>query len=468
MNTRQIGAGNAPKVRYPKPQHKNKHHKIELSGGDEGKQKEWLIIYYGAGDNNLTDYLYSDLNEVEAVGSDENTHIVALFDAGVKSTGQAQQSQQNQQNQQAQQTGNQQSPRREGHSTVKNPPYQVPAEFEGAKIFYLKPDKDRRKVNSPVIADLGQVNTADPDFMADVISAIIKKYPAKHVAIIVSDHGGGWLGAIEDEHPKETFMNLKNIKKMAEKVHKRLGRKIDLLGWDACLMASAEVVTALAPHVKIMVASEESEGGDGWPYPNIFAKTAIKNIQSTLRQKIDATPEELAQMIVHGASTSPDQIETLAAIKTTNVRRAKTLMKLVDDFSLAVLKAIEKDPSMKQKLQSLYRQTEDFGGWYFDFIDVFDFARRVAQSKDITDKELKKRAEELFNYRKKIIIANFRNESKHPHAYGLQAEGSSRMVKKESYKDTDWAKNTHWDEMIALIGSYGKDENEKPKPKPKV
>ncbi len=401
--------------------------KVQLSGGDEGVKKEWLIIYYGAGDNNLTDYLYADMNEVENVGSDKNTHIVAFFDAG---------------------KGHSSYPWSGGAdhkvSDAKNPPYSIPTPFKGAKIFYLKKDNDPRKVTSPVLADLGQVNSADPKFMADVIASIMEKYPAKHVAVIISDHGGGWQGAVEDDS-HGGFMRLNTIKEAIKGVYERTGRKIDLLGWDACLMGSAEVAYALKPYVNIMVGSEQFEGGDGWPYPDIFSTGALKKLQEALSKKLNVSPEDFAKMIVRGASQSPRQIKTLSA---TDLRKMDEFAKKLNAFTDAILKNNTDTTAIKNAL----RATETFGRPYMTYVDIFDFARRVAESKDIKDQNLKKAAKELFQFRKEIIIANHRNESYHPHAYGLQAEGTKKGASHHAYQATDFAKDTTWDEAMKKVG----------------
>src|SRR5262249_11345426 len=55
------------------------------------------------------------------------------------------------------------------------------------------------------------------------------------------------------------------------KAHKELGRPLDLLGMDACLMSCLEVAFQSAADVKTVVSSEELEPGDGWPYDKILA-----------------------------------------------------------------------------------------------------------------------------------------------------------------------------------------------------
>ncbi len=404
----------APKVQTPVKVADLKARKQEIREGvvsdkvqiDEGKEKEWLIIYYGGADNNLTSYLHDDLNEIEKHGSDQNIHMVALFDAGKRTR-----------------------------------------PFQGAKVFYLQPDNDLSKINSPVIKNLGQVNTADPEFMANFIAEMMKRFPAKHVAVIISDHGGGWHGAVEDDS-HGGFMNLSDIRDAFKKVYQKTGRKVDVVGWDACLMAMGEVGYALSPYVNLMVASEQTEGADGWPYPHIFTSEVLKALKQTLEMAIAKkgtfSPEDFAKTIVKAAESSPYTIKTLSAV---DLRKAKEFAQKVDAFAKAILKT----DTPRTTLKDLVRKTEHF---YGSFRDIADFARRVAESKDIKDKNLRKAAKELYDYiTKEYVIANHRTESYHPNAYGVSIEMPTWGSPSSSYKNTDFAKDTSWDEAMAKINS---------------
>ena len=46
--------------------------------------------------------------------------------------------------------------------------------------------------------------------------------------------------------------------------------QIDIIGFDACLMAQLEVFTAVAPHARYSLASEEVEPALGWAYAAIL------------------------------------------------------------------------------------------------------------------------------------------------------------------------------------------------------
>ena len=56
--------------------------------------------------------------------------------------------------------------------------------------------------------------------------------------------------------------------------------KIDVIGFDACLMSMLETAYALRDHGAVMVASEELEPGDGWSYDN-FLKPLVADPAGT-------------------------------------------------------------------------------------------------------------------------------------------------------------------------------------------
>ncbi|MEV0615454.1 clostripain-related cysteine peptidase [Nonomuraea sp. NPDC050404] len=57
-------------------------------------------------------------------------------------------------------------------------------------------------------------------------------------------------------------------------VHEELGRPLDLLGMDACLMSNLEVCYEIREHAAVVVGSEELEPNEGWPYTEILSAMA--------------------------------------------------------------------------------------------------------------------------------------------------------------------------------------------------
>ncbi len=105
-------------------------------------------------------------------------------------------------------------------------------------------------------------NMADPSTLRDFLQWGVKTYPAQKTMVIMWDHGGAVLGAIEDEIYNDAFMSVPQF----VSAFRDAGIKFEAIGFDACLMASVEVASMLSPYAHYLIASEETEPGSGWDY----------------------------------------------------------------------------------------------------------------------------------------------------------------------------------------------------------
>jgi len=469
---------------------------------EEGKKKKWLVIHYGAGDNNLVNFIFSDTDELEKVGSDINTHVVSILDLG-----------------------------------------KLSSKFKGARIFYLKQDNKDGVITSPVIKNLGQVNMADPVFMANVLKQIIKRFPADHIAIFIGDHGAGWEGAVEDDSAGGKFMKIGEIREALESVAKEMGKKIDVLAFDACLMAMAEVGYELKDAVKYMVASEQLEGAGGYNYTKLFSKAmadALKSLQQASLLKINVGPEEFSKIIVDAAKEYSYDIETISAV---DLDKAKELADAINSFAetvinksneaqlAAVLENYKKlsgkieelknsqsnanydkvlevvknyntllgllsnllntqskaDPNLEKEIEklkefnakvnellsvystlSLSKDIQDLFSelnttdakkikekiskaqqFYGTFRDLKDFMRLIVEDKTISE-EVRNKAQEVIKKVDEYVVAEF-HVGKYPGANGVTIELPSWGTPPSAYQETLFAKDTKWDEMLKKI-----------------
>jgi hypothetical protein len=79
------------------------------------------------------------------------------------------------------------------------------------------------------------------------------------------------------------------LKRVLARAQRLLGRKVDVVGMDACLMTMLEVAYQLKDHAKVLVGSEELEPGAGWPHSLILAD---------LTKNSKMTPAELGATVV--------------------------------------------------------------------------------------------------------------------------------------------------------------------------
>jgi hypothetical protein len=209
-------------------------------------------------------------------------------------------------------------------------------------------------------------------------------------------------------------------------------------------MASTEVAYELRDRAAYMVASQESEGADGWPYARILTDKILKSIREALIHKIDLAPRELAVKVVKESAQNPEDLPTMSAVD-------MGVMAEVAKASDALAKQIIATSTPKDVLKEIIGDTESFGG----FKDEYDFAGRIAGSGKIKDQKLKAAAKGVMAALKKAVIAE-QHSSSHPDAHGLHIELPSWGGEPSSdYKKLEFAKDTRWDEALEKISREG-------------
>lgn len=214
--------------------------------------EKWLVmLYQDADDKVLEQDIYLDLNEAERAGSSDAVQIVAQID------------------------------RYQGS-------FSGDGNWTSAKRFYVTRDDDLNTVRSQELADLGEVNMSDGQTLVDFVTWAMAAYPADKYALILSDHGMGWPGGWSDPTASGTGgasvplaqrlgdqLFLDELDGALTTIRQQTGLdKFELIGMDACLMGHLEVFSALQPHARYAVASQETEPAVGWAYASF-----LRNLQ---------------------------------------------------------------------------------------------------------------------------------------------------------------------------------------------
>ncbi len=114
-------------------------------------------------------------------------------------------------------------------------------------------------------AKVGKRSMVDPDTLADFIQFSASEFPADRYMLILWDHGGGSLTAFGyDELFPGDSMSLDEI----DQALKAGGVQFDMIGFDACLMATLETALVAGQYGDYLIASEAVEPGTGWYYTN--------------------------------------------------------------------------------------------------------------------------------------------------------------------------------------------------------
>lgn len=245
----------------------------------------WLVmLYVDADDELLEGDFYLDLNEAELVGSSDQVHIVAQVD------------------------------RFEGG-------FAGDGDWTTAKRFYLTQDTDIDAVASEELMDLGEVNMADPNTLADFVAWAVETYPADKYVLILSDHGSGWPGGWYDQTAPGDWITPLELEAALAYVQDNTSLdQFELVGFDACLMSSLEIYTAIAAYTRYSVASEEVEPSLGWAYAGFL---------SDLVDNPGMSGADLAESIVHHYIEG-DVVAQVAAPEYIENRKVNSTLSAVD------------------------------------------------------------------------------------------------------------------------------------------
>lgn len=195
-------------------------------------QAEWTVLVYLDGDNDLEQEALDDFAEMASVGSNKSLNIVVQFDR---------------------------------ISSAEDWDSRASGDWRGVKRFRVERNQKPTKANQ--LADLGEQNMGDPRTLADFAAWGIARYPARHYALIFWDHGAAWPGVANDDSSDGDLLTLPELSQALADVRVRTGvQKLDLIGFDACLMGQIDVLQAIAPFGQVAIGSADLEPGQGWAW----------------------------------------------------------------------------------------------------------------------------------------------------------------------------------------------------------
>ncbi|MBI3945000.1 MAG: hypothetical protein HY321_03710 [Armatimonadetes bacterium] len=204
------------------------------SGNERPGRRLWTVMVYMDGDNDLEAFGIQDLNEMERVGSSDEVAIVVLFD------------------------------RIAGFSDADGG-------WTGARRYLVRRDDDSGAIGSKLLEDLGEVDMARPETLRGFVRQAAEEFPADRFALVLWNHGAGWRrrdptrGVIFDD-TSNTFMTMDDLAAGLDLPDVPL----DLVAFDASLMAELEVAHQIRDRAALLVASEESPPATGYPYDAIL------------------------------------------------------------------------------------------------------------------------------------------------------------------------------------------------------
>ena len=264
-------------------------------------------------------------------------------------------------------------------------------------------DMSRTGEDRIVAQTKGNANMGDPQTLSSFLNFCGEYYPADHNALILWDHGGGPLwGYGSDELYDSDSLLLDEMKAAmdASPFHGgENGKKLDFIGFDACLMGSLECMTIWKDYADYYIGSEEMEPGDGWDYSFLKVlqgKTETGEERSQGKTETGEAASQgkaeargIAEAIIRSfesyyankrsATYNPDL--TLSCVDLSRIDRVNEAL---DALAVRMKEAVEdggypalvKDRA-ETKSFGISRNSEGDVRFYFDLVDIGDFAEHM-------------------------------------------------------------------------------------------
>lgn len=306
--------------------------------------KKWTIMVHLAADNNLYSFGLEDMNEMEAGINPEDVNVVVLFDGTSQ-----------------------------GDSAV----YTIQKDPAGKNsTFVTKPN-----YAVPFIPANHEIDSGNVEVAKAFGEWAIANYPAENYMYSQWDHGSGIFkkGTYQaTEFFSKGFgwddngghMNTADISYLMPAFAKAAGKPIDILGFDACLMAHLEIAYQAKGSTSYLVASEELEPGAGWDYAGW-----LKNVNGSMNaaQVSSALVDAYGKSYVSGGSQNPSGRQTDYTLSAVDINAMTTgLVPAMNKFAATATAALGSD---KAALQAARTATQTF--YNKDCADIGHFADKV-------------------------------------------------------------------------------------------
>lgn len=334
------------------------------------EKKKWCVMVYFAADIDLEPAAMADLEQMKAAGSSSQVDLLAQVNPG-------------------------------GARPIRRYHLQKDTYLQEDLIPSIHPDGEHFLSNVSARKDL-----------IDFVAWCASQSQAEHYALILWGHGQGWKadnpdpcfvpGAgnprkplvqrirelpstsipIMDTMPSsmpitllngETdFLSNNDLRVAVAEAKKILGKNIDILGMDACLMAMGEICCQVDESVDFLIACEDTVPDESWPYDSIL-KLLVANADRM-------TAEDFARVIVWKFVFDFGQKRKF--VTQSICRLADDKGAALNNFTVAMSQLVEtllveiKDPETRWAAMVARSHVQSF--YMRDYVDIYDYCRLLS------------------------------------------------------------------------------------------
>jgi len=213
--------------------------------------------------------------------------------------------------------------------------------ISGGKLSMLEEKKD---------ASMGDSAT-----LAGFLKWGVTKFPSEHTGVVLWNHGGGSIsGVCFDERYNYDSLTLRELDAAFLSAFESMDSNFDFIGFDACLMATAETANIVASYADYMYASEETEPGYGWDY------AAIGNY---ITQNPNANGAEVGRVVADSFYECCDEIDQAegATFSIIDLKKYDSFMVAFNTYAKELYEKTEDADLFAQAVRAV-RDADNFGG----------------------------------------------------------------------------------------------------------
>lgn len=366
--------------------------------------KPWTVLLYIAADNDLAEMVPLDIEELTRASTTANAHLLVYLNIREKN---------------------------------KKITQRIVVANGSAKIIKTVPGLD----------------SGAPETLFDALAWAHKDFPSDRFACVLWDHGSGSLnrsmpathrGVCYDDTTGNYLTDL-NCQDAFAKVCKKFrnDKKIDIIAFDACLMADVEIAYALQPYADYMVASQELVSGLGYNYRLCF---------KDLSASVDSHTLAIHLVNAYKATYEGDDDYTLSALDFTAFT---PYVDSLDRLSFVLGAALKNQKSSKvtKAIKAAVAQATHFDEKvYKDVVGLMNNIMARVEQMGLSTKEqaeLKKALQDVIDAQATIIINNTYSPN-YQSAMGLSIYFPDKAIE-PSYKDLYWSARTAW---LSFLKAY--------------
>jgi len=380
--------------------------------------KKWTIMVFLNADNNLESYGYEDLKEMAKIGSTDEVDVVVQFD------------------------------------WIKT---------KGTKRIYIE------KGNEKVVEEMEEQDMGDEKVFTDFVDWGMKNYPAEKYVVVMWNHGAGWsksakanvVKSISYDDTSGNHMSTNELQIGLEALVATSGKKIDVLSFDACLMAMAEVADSLTGVADYMVASEEVIPGDGYAYDDWFKAF----MTASNGKELDFSTEKLLKDMVesYGKSYSGGSQGTRSiTLSAFDLSKMESLKASINAWVSGVNKSTV---LTKEMLKEAAKSAQAY--YDSDYRDLASYMKNIkdkVMSMDpswiVEDESLVTLTDNVLNAADDVVMENYASSSLKkseglaihlPAGYYGSSNWTKSSKRRDAYMNISWGKTSTWVEHLDYV-----------------